>query len=698
MANRKGDVEQHAAPCRNDGGPNGHNASVSSSELAKEHADVDKIAHQDNRTESRKRKSLSEGEHGGKPEWNDELSSSCKQRRNNKIDDDDNDVQQDNDDRKSPIFKMDRTRHSRRSDLTSIHERLVEEDNDHSSMTTGCANSSPNSGDHAQFPAHSVPDGIQSNPTISADTVDMTRSRDVNNRPTAECTTTVGDCNQPNAALSGDVTTANAAQPSTPNTADNIPGTHNERELLPDRNTHYQAIIDDLRRQLDEQHQLVEELRRQQPSDAGRLLDIKSPNVDAWTAELSAQLSDDATKFINLSQLRVVEKDAQFQSVSLSTAAGELVAKRLLSLLESREEALQNVMKWQTAPPQLTVFPRWALYPRFAQRTDFSRTIHELSGQIEKTFVNLITQHFIASLHTIQQEIDSITNSRPECVRLLREKQCEAIAAKQKKSRVRFGHLTAHNSHTAHRSNVANDQQDASVRQSGKKMNNNQSTNAAGRAEVSHTINMEDSVNGQHVPMDTATAPKSSVFDGSRNNLAPWPDKPHTSTNKVNERRQNYRPSQSQRRTYSSHHGATRVATAGYNQQHGPPWRGRPTYSRPYYTNYAQRERHSYGNARVSGRIHEQRTNPSYTPRNYAPPGGYDSYNRNTYRVYHERDNNGMQRYENNSSHNWHYSTRQFASRHRNDHDAEPSSYYSATRREWLPAGTNYRHYGGYAY
>ena len=68
--------------------------------------------------------------------------------------------------------------------------------------------------------------------------------------------------------------------------------------------------------------------------------DFKLTQVNAWIAELHTSLKD-GTHWPNLSEMDVTGNYSDFVDIPVNVLAG-----KLNWLLRSREEALQNIMKW----------------------------------------------------------------------------------------------------------------------------------------------------------------------------------------------------------------------------------------------------------------------------------------------------------------------------------------------------------------
>ena len=147
--------------------------------------------------------------------------------------------------------------------------------------------------------------------------------------------------------------------------------------------------------------------------DKRKSLDFKLTQVNEWLSELQNKLADDAG-WPRLSEMEIAGKYSTFTGLPIT-----LLVEKLNWLVRSREEALQNILKWQTSPPKLSVFPQWMCFPRFAQRTDFSNNMLLFSARLEREYVKQITLHFIECFKTIQLEIEAIINDHPECMALL---------------------------------------------------------------------------------------------------------------------------------------------------------------------------------------------------------------------------------------------------------------------------------------
>jgi hypothetical protein len=150
--------------------------------------------------------------------------------------------------------------------------------------------------------------------------------------------------------------------------------------------------------QIEEVHAIIAGLSNPAASSNKEgLIHLKLPLVEEWIAELLEKLKNDND---GLTGVPVSGKP----SPAVTGLPSKVLAEKLSWLLQAREEALQNIMKWQTTPPQLTLFPHWTLFPRFAQRTDFAANMQESSTRLERAYANLLTAEQHDALQTKQKK------------------------------------------------------------------------------------------------------------------------------------------------------------------------------------------------------------------------------------------------------------------------------------------------------
>jgi hypothetical protein len=205
---------------------------------------------------------------------------------------------------------------------------------------------------------------------------------------------------------------------------------------LPERVAKLSATLDQLRANLASNKRKLDELSMSIPAGSQRPIPlVKLPEIEEWITSLSDELKADRDGLPDLADMDVRINPNQTDTGGLTS---KLAAEKLLLLFVTREEALQNIMKWHTTQPPLTLLPHWTLFPRFTQRTDFSYNFRLFSNRLEHAYINLLTQHYIESFHDIQHDIDDMVSAHPDCVELLTQLQCSTIAEKRKKSQRRF--------------------------------------------------------------------------------------------------------------------------------------------------------------------------------------------------------------------------------------------------------------------
>jgi hypothetical protein len=416
---------------------------------------------------------------------------------------------------------------------------------------------------------------------------------------------------------------------------------------------------------------IIDGLSKSLPSDKLQYkLDIQLPLVNEWVAELHDKLKGDLG-WPDLSRMDVVANRNAF--VDLPT---KLLAEKLNWLLRSREEALQSIMKWQTAPPTISVLPHWMLFPKFTQRTDFSSNIHRYCAQFEQAYVKQITVHFIECFRNIQGEIDAITNVRPECIALLTSEQQTGLHDKQSKRTARLSQIKSANakpsSSTSSRLAKSSSNMNATSSINATSANNRTAT-ASNNAPTADSMIATSSKNATSINDNVAmdTAPVGAQSDNSVNKpAAPWPGTPNA---------QRRRRGNSSRRYQSNRYAPS---------QGNAPQTGRPIYNRQFWnSNY-------YNNSnRQQPWTHYNYRRPQYGPFRY--PNYYNSYN----------NGGGYYRYSSaGRNHNYRPPWPNHNYEHRlpsNRYDYAQHGIYETQHRGngaiWHPYG-DYKSYGGYSY
>jgi hypothetical protein len=399
--------------------------------------------------------------------------------------------------------------------------------------------------------------------------------------------------------------------------------------------------------------------------------DITLPLVNDWIAELHDKLKNDP-RWPDVSEMDVVANYNTFVDLPI-----KLLAEKLNWLFRSREEALQNIMKWQTTPPKISILPHWMLFPKFTQRTDFSKNIHRYSAQFEQAYVKQITVHFIECFRNIQQEIDVIAHERPECIALLTEEQQSELRNKRSKSNMRFSQITALTKSVAatssrHATSSYNANTTFSVNAA--PANNIAATSFINATSADNMI-ATSSKNGMSVNDNTAmdTTMAGAQPDHAANKpAAQWPGE----SRGQQRRRGSYNRRYNRNQYAPSQHYATQTARPFYNRQF---WNSK------HYSNHRQRQPYAqpwtYYNQRRA-------QNGPFRRPNY-----YDSRNR---RDGYARYNSFGQSY--NSKPPWH---NYYGQRPLKTHSYATGGTYETERRgfaaTWQPYG-NYQSYGGYTY
>jgi hypothetical protein len=411
---------------------------------------------------------------------------------------------------------------------------------------------------------------------------------------------------------------------------------------------------------------IVDGLAKSLPNDKLQYnFDISLPQVDEWMSELHDKLKGEL-KWPDVSEMDVVGNYNAFVDLPI-----KLLAEKLNWLLRSREEALQNIMKWQTTPPKISVLPHWMLFPKFTQRTDFSKNMHLFGAQLEQAYAKQITVHFIECFRNIQMEIDEIAKQRPECVVQLTNEQQSELHNKQAKSKVRFSQITK-STKPASAASCPNTTS-SRLAMSSSNMNATSSINATSANNATTASNViassskdATSVN-DNVAMDTA--PFGAQSDNSVNKpAAPWPGKPNA---------QRRRRGNSNRRNHHNRYAPL---------QSNAPQTGRPIYNRQFWnSNYYN------NNNRQQPWTHYNHYN-QYGPFRYSKY--YNSYNRG----------GGYYRYSSGGqNHNypppWRNHYEHLPSSNRYDYASRGlyETQYRGTGASWQPYG-NYQSYGGYSY
>jgi hypothetical protein len=400
--------------------------------------------------------------------------------------------------------------------------------------------------------------------------------------------------------------------------------------------------------------------------------DITLPHVNDWIAALHGKLTDEL-KWPDVSGMEVVGNSNAFVDLPI-----KLLAEKLNWLLRSREEALQNVMKWQTTPPKIAVLPNWMVFPKFTQRTDFSKSIHQYSAQFEQAYVKQITVHFIECFRNIQQEIDVIVHERPECMALLTSEQQSELRNKQSKSNARFSQMTASTKYataTSSRQAMSASNINPTSSVGAAAANNITATSFINATSVNNMLG-PSSKNGVSVndnaAMDT-TGAEAQPDHAANKSAAQWPGESRGQQRRRGSSNRRY----NRNRYASSQHYAAQTARPIYNRQ---------LWNSNYYSNNPQPQ--PYGRPWT---YYNQRR-PQNGP--FRRPNYYNSHNR---RGGHVRYNSYGQSYNNQPPwHNYH-GQRPLTRGHSYAAGGTYDTEYRGTAARWQPYG-NYQSYGGYAY
>jgi hypothetical protein len=497
---------------------------------------------------------------------------------------------------------------------------------------------------------------------------------------------------------------ANVAHTSATATHD-LPAATDFNEQQREQANRPQSTMEDLRKQLADQKFLIDQLRKLKSADFHQQLDMQLPDVENWLTQLSMQLRTDISDSPDVFRPHVADTFMPHTLTYVDTMPDELLAKRVSSLLQARDEALQNICKWQSVPPKLALLQQWAIYPRFSQRTNFSNTVQLLESQLERTYVTLVTEHFIHSFRSIQQEIDTVMCKRPDCIRMLRENQFDVIAAKQKKTRIRFQQVTAPPKRTSANSNMnMRKQQSTSSKLPASSLQTDgqpSTSRADGNAQQHAIADVAVSHRDQQVAMDTSTT--FALEHNTQRNLAPWPPnlrtwhRRNTSTN-ANDRQHGNAPRFDRARNYEHSYYNNHSA---HGQQSRAQHTGRPGFGNQHYSGYGE-FRHgpsrtnslqSWQGANYRGHRHSGSSNYHHTWNRYNARIYSARYIPDTISHYgsdHHRGSEYPSGYENRT----HTAT---ARSYYNYDSPDAPWHYDTTHYEHIPPIGNYRQYGGYS-
>jgi hypothetical protein len=382
---------------------------------------------------------------------------------------------------------------------------------------------------------------------------------------------------------------------------------------------------------------------------------VQLPQVDEWVAALHDKLHD-VIGWPNLSEMEVVGDYSTYTDLP-----AKVLAEKLNWLLRSREEALQNIMKWQTSPPTIPGLPHWMVFPRFAQRTDFSKNIQRFNAEFEHKYVAQITIHFIECFRNIQREVDAIVSNRSECIDLLTEEQQTTLHDKQKKTNVRLSQMK---SGTAGNRNATSSKNGTTSCITVRTSSNNaaSSKNATAASNMIATSSKNATSVNDNVAMDTA-APLAQSDHSVNKSAAQWPGKPNV---------QRRRRSNSNRRYDNNRYAPS---------QHNAPQTARPVHNRQfwnsnYYSNYRQRQ--PYAQPWTHYNLRRLQNGP-FRPN------------------YYYRHNSAGQYYNYQPPWRNYYEQRPLSGRYDYDSGGQYQTECRRTATSWQPYG-NYQSYGGYCY